>query len=104
MSQFDADADQYGNICDADINQSGATTTSDYTLLRNVLSHFDDETAATCSGTCVPGNIIKADMNGSGQVTTADYTLLRNRLSTGPAGLGAVRVSPAVAVMGAARQ
>ena len=83
-SQFDADADGYGNICDADINQSGDTTVGDYTLLRNVLSHFDDETAATCTATCIPGNIIKADMNGSGQVTTADYTLLRNRLSTPP--------------------
>ena len=88
-AQLDADGDGYGNMCDTDINQSGGTTVGDYTLLRNVLSHFDDETAATCSGTCVPGNIIKADLNGSGQVTTADYTILRNRLNTapGPSGL-----------------
>ena len=95
-SQFDADDDGYGNLCDADINQSGGTTTGDYTLLRNVLNHFDDETAATCTGLCVPGNIIRADMNGSGQVTTSDYTLLRNRLNTplGPSGLSCAGTVP----------
>ena len=88
-SQFDADGDGYGNICDADINQTGITNVSDYILLRSVLGHVDNETAATCSGTCVPANIIRADINGSGSVSVTDYTLLRNRLNTppGPSGL-----------------
>ncbi len=86
-AQLDADKDGFGNICDADINNSGSTATSDYTLLRNVLNHLDSET--TCTAPCVAANIIKSDMNGSGSVTTADYTLLRNRLNTapGPSGL-----------------
>ncbi len=83
-SQFNADggADAFGNWCDADINNSGGVNTSDYTLLRNVLNHLDNE--VSCTSPCVVGNIIKADMNGTGSVTTADYTLLRNRLNTAP--------------------
>ncbi len=78
-AQLDADYDGYGNICDADINESGLTTVVDYTRLRNVLNqpyNFNADSAA-------------ADMNGSGMVTVVDYTLLRNRLNTapGPSGL-----------------
>ncbi len=71
--QYDADNDGYGNICDADLNNSGLVTTTDYTILRNRLNTADPV----------------ADLNHSGLVTIADYTILRNRLNTapGPSGL-----------------
>lgn len=78
-SQLDVDQDGYGNACDADLNNSGNTTSSDYTILRNVLLQIYSASPIAAA----------ADMNGSGTVTSADYTLLRNRLLTppGPSGL-----------------
>ena len=38
-TQLDADVDGYGNICDADLNNNGLVTTSDYTILRNRSGH-----------------------------------------------------------------
>ena len=72
-SQLDVDADGYGNMCDADLNNSGRVTAADYTIMRTRLNTTDPV----------------ADLNGSGRVTTADYTILRNRLNTapGPSGL-----------------
>ena len=66
--QFDADGDGYGNVCDADLNNTGMVTTADYTMLRNALNTAN----------------ANADLNHSGTVTTADYTILRNRLNTAP--------------------
>jgi hypothetical protein len=84
--QLDTDNDGYGNICDADLNNSGTVTTADYGLLRSVLGQ-----AATASATAA-----NADMNGSGTVTTADYGLLRARLGTtpGPSGLACAGTVP----------
>jgi hypothetical protein len=73
-TQLDADSDGYGNICDADLNNSGTVTTADFGLLRSVLGQ-----PASFSPTAAV-----ADMNGSGTVTTADFGLLRARLGTGP--------------------
>ncbi len=73
-TQLDADGDGYGNICDADINNSGTVTTADFGLLRSVLGQ-----PASFSPTAAA-----ADMNGSGTVTTADFGLLRARLGTAP--------------------
>jgi len=72
--QYDGDGDGYGNLCDADLNNSGRVTTVDYTILRNRLNTSDPV----------------ADLNHSGLVTTADYTLLRNRLNTVPGPSAAV--------------
>ncbi len=71
--QYDADGDGYGNLCDADLNNSGLVTVTDYTILRNALNSTNPV----------------ADLNHSGRVTVADYTILRNRLNTapGPSGL-----------------
>ena len=85
-TQLDADAAGYGNICDADINNSGTVTTADFGLLRSVLGQpisFSPTAAA-------------ADMNGSGTVTTADFGLLRARLGTppGPSGLACAGTVP----------
>ena len=78
-NQLDSDGDRYGNICDADLNNSGLVTTADFGLLRAVLGQ-----SASANPTAAA-----ADMNGSGTVTTADFGLLRARLGTppGPSGL-----------------
>ena len=78
-TQLDANGDGYGNICDADLNNSGTVTTADFGLLRSVLNQ-----AAGSSATAAA-----ADLNGSGTVTTADFAILRARLNTapGPSGL-----------------
>lgn len=86
INQLDADGDGYGNICDADVNNSGTVTTADFGLLRSVLGQpasFSPVAAA-------------ADMNGSGTVTTADFGLLRARLGTppGPSGLSCAGTIP----------
>ena len=85
-SQLDADSDGYGNLCDADINNSGTVTTADFGLLRSVLGQ-----AAGFNATAAA-----ADMNGSGTVTTADFGLLRARLGTtpGPSGLACAGTVP----------
>ncbi len=77
--QLDADNDGYGNICDADLNNSGTVTTADFAILRSVLNE-----SASASPTAAA-----ADLNGSGTVTTADFAILRNQLNTvpGPSGL-----------------
>ncbi len=84
--QQDANADGYGNICDADINNSGTVTTADFGLLRSVLGQ-----AAGFSATAAA-----SDMNSSGTVTTADFGLLRARLGTppGPSGLACAGTPP----------
>ena len=85
-AQQDANADGYGNICDADINNSGTVTTADFGLLRSVLGQ-----AAGFSATAAA-----SDMNSSGTVTTADFGLLRARLGTapGPSGLACAGTIP----------
>lgn len=72
--QLDADADGYGNLCDADLNNSGLTTASDFNLLRSCLNQ-----SAASSALCAA-----ADLNGSGLVTSMDFSLLRARLNTAP--------------------
>jgi subtilisin-like proprotein convertase family protein len=78
-TQLDADNDGYGNLCDADLNNSGTVSTADYGILRSVLGE-----PASASATAAA-----ADINGSGTVTAADVGLLRLRLGTpvGPSGL-----------------
>jgi len=78
-AQLDADQDGYGNLCDADLNNSGTVTTADFGLLRSVLGQPAASSALAAA----------ADLNGSGAVTTADFGLLRARLGTapGPSGL-----------------
>ena len=78
-SQLDADGDTFGNLCDADLNNSGLVTSADFAILRSVLNQN-----AASSPTAAA-----ADLNGSGTVTTADFAILRSRLNTapGPSGL-----------------
>ena len=78
-SQLDTDGDGYGNLCDADINNSGTVTSADFGLMRSVLGQASGSSATAAA----------SDMNGSGTVTSADFGLLRARLGTtpGPSGL-----------------
>jgi hypothetical protein len=78
-SQLDADGDGYGNICDADLNNSGAVTAADYSILRSVIGQPAGSSPTAAS----------ADLNGSGTVTAADYAILRSRIGSvpGPSGL-----------------
>ena len=85
-TQLDADHDGYGNICDADINNSGTVTSADFALMRTVLGQPAGSGATAAA----------ADMNGSGTVTSADFALLRARLGStpGPSGLACAGTIP----------
>src|SRR6185295_19366126 len=78
-TQLDVGLDGYGNICDADLNDTDLVTATDFFILRGVLNQPADSSKTAGM----------ADLNGSGTVTTADYGLLRARLNTrpGPSGL-----------------
>ena len=77
--QLDADGDGYGNLCDADLNNSGLVTTADFGAMLSVLGQSATSSPAAAA----------ADLNGSGMVTSTDFGILRNRLNTapGPSGL-----------------
>jgi hypothetical protein len=78
-SQVDADGDGYGNICDADLNNSHLVTATDFNLLRSCLNQ-----PASASALCAA-----ADMNSTGLVTTTDFNIMRSLLNMapGPSGL-----------------
>ena len=84
-AQNDADNDGYGNMCDADLNNSGTVTSADFAILRSVLSQSASSSPAAA-----------ADLNGSGTVTAADFAILRSRLNTapGPSGLACAGTIP----------
>jgi uncharacterized repeat protein (TIGR03806 family) len=71
--QRDTDGDGYGNVCDADLDNSGLTTSTDFNMMRVLLNTTNPN----------------ADLNGSGHVTAQDFAMLRSRLNTapGPSGL-----------------
>ena len=77
-SQLNADGDAFGNLCDADLNNSGLVTSADFALLRTVLGQSASAGAIAAA----------ADLNGSGTVTTADFALLRVKLGKGPGPAG----------------
>ncbi|MFK8014818.1 MAG: M4 family metallopeptidase [Gammaproteobacteria bacterium] len=71
--QRDTNGDGYGNACDADLNNDGATNVADLGLFRAVFFTSDAD----------------ADFNGDGTVNVVDLGLLRNRFFTppGPSGI-----------------
>jgi hypothetical protein len=77
--QLDADGDGYGNACDADLDQSGLVSATDFAIMRSVIgmSAASNPTAAA------------ADLDGSGTVTVADFAILRRYVGKppGPSGL-----------------
>ncbi len=71
--QRDTDGDGFGNACDADLNNDGLVTVTDFLMLRGVLNTADPD----------------ADLNGDGLVTVTDFLILRSFLNQppGPSGL-----------------
>ena len=78
-SQLDSNGDGFGNLCDADLNNSGLVTSADFAILRSVLNQSSGSSPVAAD----------ADLNGSGTVTTADFAILRAGLNSapGPSGL-----------------
>lgn len=73
--QRDSNGDGYGNVCDADLDDSGRVTITDLRLLVERL--FTDDA--------------DADLNGDGIVTVADFTLAREQVFQVPGPSGPVR-------------
>jgi hypothetical protein len=72
-SQFDSDGDGYGNLCDADLDNSGFVNFSDLAAFKAVF------------GTSVQN----ADLDGSGFVNFADLALFKSLfgMPPGPSGM-----------------
>lgn len=81
-SQLDADRDGYGNLCDADLDNSGMANSFDYAILRSVLGRPAGSSATAAA----------ADLDGNGWVTTADEIRLRANLGkpSGPSGIATI--------------
>ena len=62
ISQRDTDGDGYGNVCDADLDQSGVVSFTDFNLFRGVFGTADPD----------------ADLDGSGTVSFTDFNLFRS--------------------------
>jgi hypothetical protein len=73
LDQRDTDGDGYGNICDADLDQSGSVSFVDFNLFRSVFGTADPD----------------ADLDGNGSVSFSDFNLFRSMLGSapGPSGL-----------------
>ncbi len=77
-TQCDSDGDSYGNRCDGDLNNNGATNAQDTSMFRPRL------------GMTVPGPVYdKADLNCNGVVNAQDTSIFRTLLGQppGPSGL-----------------
>ncbi len=86
--QVDSNGDGYGNLCDADINNTDLVTATDFNLLRACINLPGYPTGtAQCQA---------SDMNASGTVTATDFNLLRARINTvpGPSGLACAGTIP----------
>jgi len=66
--QRDTDGDDYGNVCDPDLNNDGLVTVTDFLILRGRLNGTDAD----------------ADFNGDGVVTVTDFLILRGFLNQVP--------------------
>jgi hypothetical protein len=74
--QVDTDRDGYGNLCDADFNNDGTVTGSDFTIFSTAFNSGDELT----------------DMNGDGTVTGSDFTLFVSGFN-GPPGASGLNCS-----------
>jgi hypothetical protein len=87
INQVDADGDGYGNACDADFNNTGATTTGDFITW----SECNNRSAGTPGGPVDDPLCAESDMNGSGLVNTGDFSLYQAEAAApatpGPSGL-----------------
>ncbi|MBL8200607.1 MAG: dockerin type I repeat-containing protein [Chromatiales bacterium] len=73
-TQCDSDGDGYGNHCDGDLNNNGATNAQDAVLFRQQLGQPSS----------APAGYNKADLNCNGAVNAQDTTLFRQLLGSPP--------------------
>jgi hypothetical protein len=78
-AQIDSDGDGYGNICDGDFNNDGATNTADLMTLRAAFGSSMGQTAYHAS----------VDLDGNGAVNMLDMSLFKGLFgkAPGPSGL-----------------
>lgn len=84
-NQIDTNQDGYGNACDPDYDNNGATTTTDFTVF------FDAFTLVTPD--------IDTDHDGNGATTTTDFTTFlaffqNGNAAPGPSGLACAGTIP----------
>jgi hypothetical protein len=86
--QVDSDRDGYGNQCDGDLNNSGATNVTDFILFAQ---SFGEDCGAVGSSGCADADYnADADMNSSGGVNVTDFVLFGGQFLLGvpgPSGL-----------------
>lgn len=70
--QLDTDGDGYGNACDTDLNNSGATDITDFVQFRSFYQQ-----------PLTPANAI-ADFNGDGSINILDFVIFRNYYGKAP--------------------
>jgi hypothetical protein len=68
-SQLDTDGDGFGNICDADLNNSNTVDILDFGILRNAFGQT---------------GVSDADFNGDGAVNVVDFGIIRNSFGSPP--------------------
>lgn len=66
-AQTDSDGDGYGNLCDGDFNEDGATNTLDLNILKSAYR--------TAAG--APGYAAAVDLNGDGVINTLDLNIFK---------------------------
>jgi len=67
-SQLDSDDDNYGNVCDADLNNDGGTNIRDITLFKAAYSTGD----------------LLIDLNGDGRINIRDISVFKSLFFTAP--------------------
>ncbi|MGB0619087.1 MAG: thrombospondin type 3 repeat-containing protein [Myxococcota bacterium] len=84
-NQVDSNLDGYGNACDTDYDNNGATTTADFTFFVDAFT-----------GTPNPDT----DADGNGATTTADFSTFLNFFQSGaapgPSGLACAGTIPCI--------
>ncbi len=80
ISQVDADQDACGNACDADLDNSGSSSTRDLRALGRCLG----KSVPVASGPILDPSCAESDLNGDGKVSIADFFLFKAEFDTLP--------------------
>ena len=72
--QQDTDGDDYGNMCDGDLNNDGNVNEADLEIMKGVLNKEASTSAIAAA----------ADLDNDGMVTAKDFARLRAQTATGP--------------------
>ena len=74
QDQRDTDGDNFGNVCDADLDNNGAVNLSDFSLFRSVFGRSAPLTATEQN----------VDFNGDGAINLTDFSLFRAQFGKAP--------------------